>query len=334
MERNQQPVIHITNKTKATHPQAIYNGEDFTIWQIEARKKLEELLGLPYEFCNDSLEIEYDIIHNTHKEIRFTFQSEKGYFVPCHLLIPIENEHPRPIVICLQGHSSGMHISLGKPKFKGDEEDIADGDRDFALGVLKKGFCALTIEQRGLGESGGNPLSGIPQCYNHTMANLLIGRTTIGERVWDVCRAIDVMEKYFSDIFDKNNIICLGNSAGGTTTFYTACLDKRIKTAIPSCCFASYDDSIAAMYHCSCNYIPNIRKFFDMGDLGGLIAPRTLLIVSGEKDTIFPIDSAKKSFETVKTLYDKAGGICRHIIGPDGHRFYYDLVWEMYDKTL
>ncbi len=333
MDRNQNPVKYVLKEAEKITPALRYNGGDFTKWQAEARQKLTELLGLPFNRCDELFEIEYDKQSENYREIRFTFQSEEGYFVPCHLLIPNGVALPAPVVICLQGHSTGMHISMGRVKYDGDEDSIAGGDRDFASGALKKGFCALTIEQRGMGECGNNPDTGNPACYVHTMANLLVGRTTIGERVWDVSRAIDALENHFTDIVDKDNIICLGNSGGGTTTVYVSCLEERIKTAIPSCCFASYDDSIMAMYHCCCNFVPDIRKYFDMGDLGGLIAPRTLLLVSGKEDIIFPIDSAKKCFEITEALYKNTDGICKHIVGPEGHRFYYDLAWGMYDSV-
>ena len=103
---------------------------------------------------------------------------------------------PLPVVICLQGHSTGMHISLARAKFPGDENSINGGDRDFAIGAIKKGFCALTIEQRAMGECGSAE-NGSPACHVSTMANLLIGRTTIGERVWDIMRAIDVLKSIF-----------------------------------------------------------------------------------------------------------------------------------------
>ena len=329
MNRNQDPVKHTLEEIKKIEPCMRYRGGDFAEWQKKSRMKLAELLGLPFVHCEDLFTVVFDEPRKTHREIRFTFQSEAGYFVPCHLLIPNGADEPLPVVICLQGHSTGMHISLGQPKFKGDAETISGGDRDFAVGALRKGFCALTVEQRGMGECGGTPEG--PDCHVHTMANLLIGRTTIGERVWDISRAIDMLEQHFSKEVDRDNIICLGNSGGGTTTFYAACMDERIRTAIPSCCYASYDDSIAAMFHCTCNFIPQIRKYFDMGDLGGLIAPRTLILVSGEKDTIFPIDSAQACFAVTKSLYGHTNGACRHVIGPEGHRFYYDLAWKMYD---
>ena len=329
MERNQNPAKHTLDLIRATEPAMRYRGGDFEKWQKDAREKLIELLGMPAPAKDDALLIEYEKDEETYHETRFTFRSEEGYFVPAHLLVPKSAKGKVPVAICLQGHSRGMHISLGRPKYHGDEADISGGDRDFAVGALEKGFAALAIEQRGMGECGGTERG--PACQLHTMANLLIGRTTIGERVLDISRAIDVLIKHF-DAIDPDNIICVGNSGGGTATFYAACVDERIKTAIPSCAFASYDDSIAAMLHCTCNFIPNIRNYFDMGDLSGLIAPRNLIIVSGKEDPIFPIDSAKKCFEITKELYSHTNGTAVHVIGPEGHRFYKKAAWEAYDK--
>lgn len=241
--------------------------------------------------CDLLFEIEYENESEHFREIRFVFQSEKDYFVPCHLLIPVGADEPLPVVICLQGHSKGMHISLGRPKFDGDEEIINDGDRDFGIRAIEEGYCALVMEQRNFGECGGTKDG--PDCFNSSMAALLIGRTTIGERVWDVQRVIDVIEEYFPQV-DSDNIMCMGNSGGGTATFYATCIDQRIKLAMPSCSVCTYEDSIVAMYHCCCNFIPDIRKYFDMGDLGGLIAPQKLVVVAGKNDEIFPKDGVKK----------------------------------------
>ena len=124
----------------------------------------------------------------------------------------------------------------------------------------------MTLEQRGMGIRGGNENG--PQCHVPAMTSLLIGRTMIGERVWDISRAIDVLEKHFPQV-DSAKVLCLGNSGGGTATFYAACMDERIKGAVPSCAVCTYKASIAAQYHCVCNFIPNIASYFDMGDLAG-----------------------------------------------------------------
>lgn len=73
-----------------------------------------------------------------------------------------------------------------------------------------------------------------------------------------------------------------------------------------------------------------------MGDLGGLIAPKKLVVVSGVTDGGFPIAGAKKSVETIKALYKKAG--CEHnfshVIGKEGHRFYADDAWPVMNELI
>lgn len=318
-------------------PSMKYDGkEDFQVWQAKARAKLTELLGLPFEKCDDLFEIKNTAKKDGYTQIDFEFQSEDGFFVPCGLLVPDNMTKPLPVAICLQGHSTGMHISLGIEKFEKDRATIAGG-RDFAVRAVKEGLCAIALDQRYMGATGQSE-TGNPSCSdsNTAMATLLLGRTAIGERVWDVSRLIDVIEKHLTEYVDTDKIILMGNSGGGTATFYTSCLEDRIHMSIPSCAVCTYDDSIMAMYHCPCNFVPGVRKYFNMGDLGCLIAPKKLIVVCGKEDYIFPLEGVKKSFEIIKNAYDAngLGDICHLVIGDGGHQFYPDEAWPIAHSML
>ena len=69
----------------------------------------------------------------------------------------------------------------------------------------------------------------------------------------------------------------------------------------------------------------------ESADVVGLIAPKPLVVVNGEKDTIFPIGAAKAQFKRLKEMYESvgAGEKCTHVIGPEGHRFYAEQAWEV-----
>lgn len=315
-----------------TVPSMSYRGGDFSAWQAEARAKLGQLLGMQHlQKVKPDLRIERVEELEDHTEIRFLFASEAYADVVCELWIPKTGREPYPLVICLQGHSTGMHISLGRPRFPGDEETIAGGDRDFARQIIREGYASLAIEQRCFGERGGKPEG--PDCHQSTMSALLLGRTTIGERVWDVSRAIDVVESSFPQI-DAGRIACMGNSGGGTVTYYAACMEQRISIAMPSCAVCSYRHSIENIRHCVCNYIPGILPFFEMGDLSGLIAPRPLVIVAGAKDPSFRLEGVREVLETAKPLYAAAGAPDKVALveGPEGHRFYADLSWPVFRR--
>lgn len=320
------------------HPGLSYSEEnEFEHWRKEIREKLVELLGDMPEKTDANLSIEWKKEHDTFTEYRFVFQSEAYIQVPCHLWIPNHVTKPCPAVICLQGHSTGMHISMGRAIYQGDDELIAGGDRDFAVQIVNEGYAALVLEQRGFGErKSDKEMVFRPDaqctCAHPAMTAMLIGRTLIGERIWDISRAIDVLEN-FTEI-DTERIAVMGNSGGGTAAYYAACMDERIKVVMPSCAVCTYKRSIVAKRHCPCNYIPNIAKYMDMGDLACLIAPRKIIMVAGEQDNGFFIDGAKKAYETIEKIYERAGvpDSCRLVVGSEGHRFYADPAWKVFKE--
>ena len=320
--------------TVKKEPVLRFKGGDFNEWQKTARAKLWEILGLDLiEKCDDD---KFLITETKDKgdytQFDFEFQTEEGYFARASFLRPKGITKPVPAVICLQGHSTGMHISLGEPKFERDENSIAGG-RDFAVQAVKLGFCGVTLEQRYMGSAGSDE-EGNPACiteFRMATPTLLMGRCAIGERVWDIMRLIDVLEKHF-DCVDKEKIVCLGNSGGGTATFYASAIEERIFLSVPSCAVCTYEASIIAMGHCDCNYVPSVRRYFNMGDIGCLIAPRNLVVVCGKEDKIFPLDGVKESFEIIKSVYKKDN--VKLIIGDGGHQFYPADAWPVMKEML
>jgi len=329
---------YATYKAKQTVPKMRYDGRsDVREWQKKSREKLADLLGMDcFEKCDDLFTITEQKECDGYTQIDFEFQSEEGYFVPCNLLIPKGASEKRPGVICLQGHSTGKHISIGVAKFPNDAETIAGG-RDFAIRTVREGCCAIAMDQRYMGEAGQNE-NGAPACSTLGIerSTQLLGRTIIGERVWDIMRLIDVIYANLTEYIDTEKIICMGNSGGGTATFYASCLEERICFSMPSCAVSTFEASIIATKHCICNYIPGIGRYFDMGDLGGLIAPRPLVMVCGKDDLIFPIDGAKECFELTRDVYKQYGkeDLCHMVIGPKGHQFYPDEAWPVMHGLL
>jgi len=301
-------------------------------------EKFRELLGIPEVIKEAKPIVEYiDKSRADYDEIRFKFETEPNFFVPAHLLLPkgtIGSGNKLKTVICLQGHSTGMHISLGVPKFEGDEKTIA-GDRDFAIQAVREGYAAIAMEQRCFGELEGKiKSSSAGRCHHPSMQALLLGRTTIGERAYDVGQLINAC-KEFPEL-DLDNIALMGNSGGGTATYYTSCVEPRIKAAMPSCAFCTVKDSIFAMHHCQCNYIPGYLKYFEMQDLALLIAPRPLIIVCGKEDPIFPLHGVQEGYAEVKQIYERMGALdnLTLVIGDGGHRFYAPQGWAELAKRF
>ena len=282
---------------------------DYQTWKKQIKEKYIEFLGLDtisLNACEIKVDIEETIETEEYTRIRYTFESEKNSIVPCYLLIPKQGKKKYPVCICLQGHSTGFHISIGE-KIYGEDEQMLETNT-FALYAIKNGYAALCIEQRGMGERttprkdrGWATTCG---CYHTALTALMLGRTLIGERVWDVSKGIDSLD-FFKESLDLDDITLLGTSGGGTATYYSACYDERIKIAVPCCAVCTYRDSIAEFAHCSCNYIPNIARYMDMGELAALIAPRKLMLCNSEDDAIFPLKGTKEVYSVIEKIYAK-----------------------------
>ncbi len=325
------PYENIKKLVSSVTPSMRWDGaEPIGEWQEKARKKLSELVGLDRMIPGEKkLEIEFDKDSGDFREIRFKYQTEPGYFVPCHMCIPKGAKLPLPTFICMQGHSKGMHITLGRTKYP---DETVSGDRDFAIRCVKEGFIAIALEQRDFGECGGSEKG--PQCFEPSMTNLLIGRTTIGERVFDVMRLVDLLLDDLSEYAKSDSIYVLGNSGGGTCSVYAGALDTRLAGSVPSCAVSSFAASIGAMNHCACNYVPGILNYLDMSELIALTAPRKLVVVSGALDNIFPLKEAKEMVAIGKKAYEAYGepDHIAHVVGDEGHRFYADIAWNALEK--
>ena len=315
------------------------NG-DFLEQQRKIKEKLKELLGIMPERVDLNPVIEYQKEEETYTEYRIRFDVEKQVQAVCLLCIPKLGKEKYPLVICLQGHGKGMQVSMGRT-YGDDPAD--DGDRNIAIQALERGYAALSLEQRGMGERRTVKVeseeelqddTGLPRCHVTAMTAIMLGRTLLGERCWDISRAID-LALTFPEI-DGEQIICTGNSGGGTATYYAACMDERIKVAMPSCAVCTFKDSIQAMVHCTCNYVPQLSLHMEMGDMAAAIAPRKLIVINGKEDPIFPEKGVKEAYATIEKIYQSAGvpENCALATGNGGHRYYKQEAWAAFDKMF
>jgi len=334
--KNFSPLEHHKQLARRISPALRWDGSaPIEEWREKCREKFIELLGLhTFSLCEPLFEITEEKMLGENRHIHFTLQTEEGYFTHCDLLLPPSQSGPLPLCVGLQGHSKGSHISLGIVKYPGDEKSINGGDRDFAVRAVREGFAALAIEQRGFGLCGGTEKG--PACERPAMTALLLGRTIIGERVWDIMRVLDAIEAHFADIITLRGSVLMGNSGGGTATYYTACLEHRFDGFMPSCAISTYRDSIIDLHHCTCNYIPHVAEYFDMGDLAILIAPKKLVVVCGKDDNIFPLEGVREEFAIMQKLYSAFGAedACALVVGDEGHRFYADKAWPVMHGLL
>ena len=314
-----------------------YRGGDVAAWQRKLRRKVRSLLG---ETCRDRVDLNVRSLWKRDHPLgtieKIAFTAEPYADVVAFVCLPSSVEPPYPWFVCVQGHSTGMHNSIGVERDNNAKPIEVAGDRDFGLGCMRRGVAALCIEQRSFGERREQVQEHTANhgCHDATMHALMLGRTLLGERVYDVDRGIDYL--HTRDDVDRKRIGVMGNSGGGTVSLFAAATLSRLSLAMPSCYFCTFRDSIMSIYHCMDNYVPGLLRYAEMADVLGLFAPRPVVVVAGKDDPIFPIAAARREFKRLKAIYAAAGAAerCHLVVGPEGHRFYADLAWAKMVREL
>jgi len=283
------------------------NRREALKWQEKLRKKLWELIREQHEpgAVNPSGRILETKKFDQYTREKWEIEVVPGRSMPFYVLKPHSGFGKFKTVLCLHGHGNGARDIIGMPVDKDARELIQILNTDYALQCVKRGWCAVAPELFAFGErvdfvedaragfDGG--------CEKPFLNAVQVGKTLIGIRVKDICTLIDWLS--FRDEFDMTRLPCVGLSGGGMMTMYATALDNRIKRALISGYITEARDSILGIRHCSCNYVPGLYEWADFPDIAGLIAPRFLIVQSGKKDAIFPIESVRKAYEKIASVY-------------------------------
>jgi len=149
--------------------------------------------------------------------------------------------------------------------------------------LANKGYASLTIDQRGIGQTGGQYPS-MEQDYQISTQSEPIQHLS----VYDALHSFDLLSDL--NVIDKNNIIMMGESMGGRYALIAAAIDKRIKGVI-TISTAGYhiDQSDPSPYT---DYLVSI----DPDHYINKIFPRNVIFFHGTNDSLISPNSAKQTF--------------------------------------
>ena len=308
---------------------------DVREWQIPFRESLRQVLGLenmerdlagvaPDAEMVDSVDM------GSYVRESWRIRTEPTVPLPCYLLRPKAAPPDPPLVLTPHGHGH-PHVYVGLFNSSEEEEQIRAGERDIAVQAVEQGYLVIAPTTRAFGDTrspADKAKGAVSSCRLQLMHDLLLGRTPIGDRVWDMSRLIDWAIEHQG--VDPDRIAITGNSGGGTVSLFAAACDPRIAVAVPGCYFNTFAGSIGSIIHCDCNYVPGILRLGEMPDIAGLIAPRHFLAVAGRDDPIFPVAHTKAAFEQLAKVYRAATvpDRCELYVGDGGHRYYKERVWS------
>ncbi|MDP6588520.1 MAG: alpha/beta hydrolase family protein [Alphaproteobacteria bacterium] len=259
--------------------------------------------------------------------------------IPIHVIFNPSLKQRLPVMICLQGTNSGIHLSWGEVRLPIDVERIQRGAPN-ALQAASRGYMAVAVEQACFGERRERRIAkpSPDPCIDAANHALLLGRTLLGERVSDISAVINWLESGAHGMaLDLARLHIMGNSSGGTTALFSAALDKRITAALLGGCVGYFRDTIARRADSSGqNVIPGILNWLEIDDVLALAAPIPVLLFAGREDHIWPYAGAEAVAESARAVYRELGAPDRLRAAPaeGGHSYHPDVAWPAFEALL
>jgi dienelactone hydrolase len=342
---------------------------DLDSWQQLARAKLLEHLFYTPPPAPPMPDVTRREDRGDYIQEELTFQTTPDARVPAYLLIPKTGPRPAPAVLVLHCHGGSYVWGKDKVAAREDEhpvlrefkEQLYQG-RSIATELVRRGYVVLTIDMFYWGERR-MLLDEDPPSYRNArkmtrddiaafdrrsqQSEQLVARSLFaagvtwpGVMLWDDLRSLDYLASR-SEV-DPRRLACVGLSVGGYRSFVLAALDPRVKAAVAVGWMSSLGthikrhviNSIGLTFH-----IVGLYRYLDFPDLGALIAPRSILVMNGSKDQLFPPEGVKAAFEKIERCFSKAGvperQQCRLYDAP--HEFNVRMqaeAWEWLERSL
>ena len=302
---------------------------DLEAWRAETLKKLKELTGFDtMQTCPLEPVITEETDQGDHIRQRVEIQTEPDVIMPFYVLIP-KTDGPWSAVIAPHGHSSGgKYAPSGRRDIPEVAHKIEANNYDYGVQFVREGFIVFCPDARGFGERQETMIKGDILANSCRVINNMaypLGQTVTGMWAWDLTRLVDYIETRSDRIPGK--LGCAGLSGGGLQTLWVSAFEPRITCSVISGYLYGYKESLLDLHaNCSCNYVPHLYEHVDIGDVAALIAPRPVLIETGDEDPLngaSGLDNVIPQVDTIRRAYRvlNAEDMVYHDIFSGGHRW-------------
>ncbi|MFC0212657.1 alpha/beta hydrolase family protein [Paenibacillus chartarius] len=318
-------------------------------WRGELRSKLAELTGLDrMKACAlDPQHMEGPVQLDGYRREKLRIQTEQDVWMPFYVLVPdgLKSGEKRPVVIAAHGHAGGGKESVaGVVSHPAIHAAVDKYSYDYGVQLVRQGYVVLCPDARGFGErreywkQGDSDKQVMSSSCNHlNHAAISMGYALIGFLIWDLQRLIDFLPSL--SYADADRIGCSGFSGGGMQALWLAALDDRVRATVVSGYLSGYKDVLLLETHCGCNYVPRLWEYADYGDIAALIAPRPLLVESGDDDPNSGprrVDNVREQLDITGKAYALFGCEDRLALAvhEGGHRWYGERVASFLKEAL
>ena len=197
-------------------------------WQKELRTELSRTLGL--DVIEKACEGFKPTASRTDSEDlgwctreRWMIQTEPDILLPIVIMRPKGLDGRKvPLMITPHGHGKNTESYAGVYHSEKERAQGEEGERNVAVQAAQHGFIAIAPTARGFGKTRNEKDlkdDKTSSCQDLMLRDALVGRTPVGDRVWDIMKIIDWALENLP--VDGKNIIVSGNSGGGTATSVT-----------------------------------------------------------------------------------------------------------------
>ncbi len=207
------------------------------------------------------------------------FEPLPGFFTTGNLYRPLGKQGPFPGIVSPHGH-------WGRGRLENIERGSIPGR---CINFAKQGYVIFAYDMLGYNDSGKQIEHGYGGAHEG-----LWGLSAMGLQLQNSISSIDFLES-LSDV-DNERIGCTGASGGGTQTFILTAVDERIKVSAPV-------NMISATMQggCICENAPNLRLDVSNIEIGALMAPRPLLLVSATGD--WTVKTPTVEYPAIRSIY-------------------------------
>ena len=213
------------------------------------------------------------------------FESYPGFFCTGNLYCPRGKDGPFPAIVSPHGHWD-----------RGRLENIERGSiPGRCINFAKQGYVIFSYDMVGYNDSG-------QQVDHRSFPNgdreAIWGISLLGLQLQNAIRSIDFLQS-LPDV-DPDRIACTGASGGGTQAFMLMAIDDRIKVSAPVNMISAHMQG-----GCLCENAPNLRIDFSNIEIGAMMAPRPLLLVSATGD--WTKDTPDVEYPAIHSIYQHFG---------------------------
>lgn len=251
------------------------------------------------------------LVYKEYSLQKYSCEIAKNLTMLFYMLTPNNIKGTAPGVVALCGHGYGVRqiLNISKNGNKKHFNYFDNYQKNFGVQLAKRGCVVIAPELFGFGEARLNkdlckPFY-ISSCEELSHHLLPYGLTTASLRVYQAIVCGKILSEQSN--VNKEKLGVMGISGGGLTALYASVLCEDFKRIVISGYVNTFKDSILSLWHCPDNYIPKALNVGEIYDYAASLVPRKLLIESGEKDKLFPINASKKAHQSIKNVYASAG---------------------------